>query len=185
MFKRLREKSEIEFSWRNEMFFSPRVGRDTPTFGEISSHLNRFCWKIPRFHSFKKDEKLIIYSPEFFLGDRFCHLFARPWRYDPGTAQSQFLIGACDSSFRHFLHNNPELSVRFGITGSNVELSIFGVHYGNSHMIQRKLFGHSEFDNNKQDWVPDGNLHLFIAAEDTAEKLTVVLSSQTSRETGK
>lgn len=184
MFKRLRDRiATEEFSRKDEMIFC--VGKKTPTFGEISFHQNRFCWKIPKFQNFIKDANLIIYSPEFFLGDRYCHLFAVPWRFVPGSAQSQFLIGAWDDPFRFFANKNPELSVRFGITGRSAELSIFGVHYGKGHVIQRKLLGHSEFENYKQEWVSDGNLHLFIAVEGTAEKPKAELSPQTFKEIGK
>lgn len=173
---------------KRELLSQPKVGRTTQTFGEISRHLNRLCWTIPRFHGFKKDANLIIYSPKIFIGDRQCHLFARPWYgLDPRTGKCQFLAGACTSSsqLNFLLLKNPDLKVRLGITGRNVEHSVFGIHYGTNDTVQEELLGYSEFDNNKDLWLPEGNLHLFMVVEGTDEKPAAEIFPKTPTEIGK
>lgn len=162
--------------------------RKLENIGKISFHRNRICWEIPMFNTIPQDTSLIIYSPEFFIMGRYCHMYTEPHSCVVSEkVQNRLLIGVSQKYDVPGLNSaitEPQFNCQVGITGKHEEVSISCTSCNTINVCISPM-DCPDLDKEKEIWIYEGNLHLFCVIEKIDDKAEAKMFSQTSTEKGK
>lgn len=127
------------------------------TLGKISRFSDQVYWTVPTFNDLPKN--YCFRSPSFdFIGSM--------WRLLLWNSKEWIEIGI------ELLSLVPEEKmIKFGIKGSSLEIS--KAHGVNDLPHKFSMITRSSIKSQEKDWVPDGDIFLFLAAGDDSKAISI------------